>query len=413
MRGLVPATIPILVLLLLTACSQPFNDPVSLNFDNTPLLKESDVEPCFITWGVYDMVIARDGSSCSVAPNRTAEAYWGYHLNAVKLLEVSPGKNCIRIEKIEVLPEGNLAVDISITHPYNHPCYTGFDVRGIIMFPSSQYVYDDEWRAKVGWEPYFRWFYRYADSGQGDAELINTDGYTGIFARDDNANMQWGDYYLEEGFPIFGYYEGVLATGDDLGNINGYKNYYSNETRHMFEVNETVTRTFVIHPPSEGNIEAAYAVYAHWVEPSVLPVTDPASDFPPEANSPCPYTFWVEQTGPIDLDAPGEVNAGNIQWHMEFWDTVPGAPGPETSDGMICDLIDHTAHYSFDEAFDVCPDCYQVHWFGTMYGHVPDLLPASLPFLFELNVDHPDSSRNLTTEWSIVLIDIEPLDGEW
>lgn len=40
-------------------------------------------------WGVYDMVIARDGLSWSIAPNRTAETYWGYHLNAVKLLEVS------------------------------------------------------------------------------------------------------------------------------------------------------------------------------------------------------------------------------------------------------------------------------------------------------------------------------------
>jgi len=398
-------------LLILPACSQGISDAVSPDLEQDVSFKESNSEPNYITWGVYDMVIARDGSSWSIAPNRTAEAYWGYHLNAVKLLEVSPGKNCIRIEKIEVLPEGNLAVDISITHPYNHPCYTGFDVRGIIMFPSSRYYYDNDLREKAGMEPYARWFHRYADSILGDAELANPDGYTGIFSTE--YVYEWGDYYLEEGFPIFDYYQGVLATGEELGNINGYKHYYSNENRRMFEVNETVTRTFVIHPPSEGDVEASYAVYAHWVEPSVLPVTDPATDFPPEANSPGPYLFWVEQTGPIDLDAPEEANARNIQWHMEFWDTVPGAPGPETSDGMFLDLLDHGAHYDFSEAFDVCANCYQIPEFRSGYVRLPDLLPGTLPFLFKLSIDHPNSKRNLMTEWDIVWIDIEPLDGEW
>ncbi len=62
----------------------------------------------FLNWGIYDLEIASDGSYFKVFPNRTANAVWGYHLNAVKLLEKSPCTNCINLSNIHILPNGDL-----------------------------------------------------------------------------------------------------------------------------------------------------------------------------------------------------------------------------------------------------------------------------------------------------------------
>ena len=365
----------------------------------------------WITWGVCQLVIARDGSGYSVTPERSADAYWGYHLNAVKLLEVSPGQNCIKISKIELLANSDLAVDISITHPYNNPVYTGFDVRGIIMFPSSQWLKDPELVEYLGWN-YGNWHWRWASCRKGDAELMNPDGYTTIWA------PYYGNYYypenyyeLEEGFPIFGYYQGKMASGDDIGTVNGFKYYYSNETRHMFEAGKTVTRTFIIRPPEQGPIEATYSVYAHWVEPLEIPVTDPAKDFGPEANSPLPYEFRIEQIGPIDMDAPPEVRAQNLLWHIKYWHFGIESWNPGGSDL----LASGTCGPSFTESFDKCPDCYMIQSFTTSYCLFPDYLPGTMAVLFSLAIDNDGSpfAPHLATDYYIAWLDFEACDGEW
>lgn len=403
-----PSLLLALLILLLPACATyTGSNPMSSDTSNMYAQTQNARQPGYVSWGVYDLHIARDGSSYSVVPRRSAEDYdWGYHLNAVKLLEVSPGKNCVKIARIEILDNGDLAVDISITHPYSNPIYTGFDVRGIIMFPSSQYIPDNELREKAGLEPCGMWWERYATHKKGDAELMNPDGYTTIFAPDDP--YQWGDYYIEEGYPIFEYYEGRMASGDELGVINGYKRYYSNETRHMFEVNETVTQTFVIRPPVEGPIEASYAVYAHWCEPLRMPVTDPLTDFGPEANSPMPYEFWVEQTGPLDPDAPDEVNAQNVVWHIKYWDW-----GPDTWYQVNGTLLNHGAGYALHEAFDICPDCYLSGFYIGTYHLIPDALPGSWHYNFFLVIHDPKELRDLAVDWYICDFYIEAKDGEW
>jgi hypothetical protein len=103
-----------------------------------------------IPWGYYDLEIARDGSYAHIIPNRTVNWRWGIHLNAVKLLEQDPCTKCISTSNVHKLPNGDVSVDITITHPYKNPMYTGFDVRGIIMFPASQYIPDQELREKAG-----------------------------------------------------------------------------------------------------------------------------------------------------------------------------------------------------------------------------------------------------------------------
>jgi hypothetical protein len=398
------------LILLLPSCSS-ISDPISVKTDGRAI-SETRSNAGYIPWAACDFVIARDGSEWEVSPNRMASATWGYHLNAVKLLEVSPGRNCIGIEKIELLDNGDLAVDISITHPYHDPCYTGFDVRGIIMFPSSQLVSDiDLYEQKYG-KPPRHWAWRWASYRKGNAELMNPDGYTTLWAPYYGYDyFPENEYELEEGFPIFDYYEGWMASGEDLGTINGFKHYYSNETRHMFEVNEQVTRTFVIRPPAEGPIKASYSVYAHWVEPSVLPVTDPATQFPPEANSPLPYEFWIEQLFPIDCDAPENERAGCILWHIKSWNF-----GVDEWDPGATDLLRSSVSlYKLMEVFAQCPDCYRQELFSTTYFTMPEILPGVWPIIFTLSIDHDNKkyTNPIATDYYISYLEFGACDGEW
>jgi hypothetical protein len=240
---------------------------------------------------------------------------------------------------------------------------------------------------------------------------MNPDGWTTLWAPD------YGYLYhpetnfeLEDGFPIFDYYEGWMASGEDFGIVNGFRHYYSNETRHMFEANETVTRTFIIRPPAEGPIEASYSVYAHWVEPSVTPVTDPATDFPPEANSPLPYEFWIEQLRPIDCDAPHDERAECILWHIKYWDF-----GLESWEAEGADLLaTQCCSNELLESFDQCSDCYRLAHFTTAYFTMPEILPGTYPIIFKLYINcEGTESRHLATDYYISYLEFGACDGEW
>ena len=411
-----PSWICLIVLLIFVpACpSGPKNAPTAaLSPDLTAQQAESVSRD--VSWGLYDLLIARDGSEYSIIPRRSADSYynWGYHINAVKLLEVSPGKNCIKIWKLKLLPNGDLAVDISITHPYNDPCYTGFDVKGIIMFPSSQYIQDPEIYQHAHGHPPPDWSDRFASYRKGDAELINPDGHTIIWAPDNRSDQEHRFEIEQADLPILRYYPGRMASCEDLGTINGFKTYYTNQSRHMFEAGRTVTRTFVIRPPAEGPIQASYAVYAHWAPPSVYPVKNPAVDFPPEANSPIPYEFRIEQVGPIDPDAPREVNAESLLWHIKYWHF-----GIDSAYEGWWDLMNHGygSGLWLEEAFDVCPDCYRTNEWYLDFGPFHDFLPGTLPVVFYMGV-RPESPPvyvpNLATGYYIAWLDIEACDDEW
>jgi hypothetical protein len=399
-----------LLLILLPACSSPGADAPTTAISPDLTAQQAEMSGGYVCWATCDFVIARDASEWEVIPGRGADASWGYHLNAVKLLEVSPGKNCINIWKIKLLPSGDLAVDISITHPYNDPCYTGFDVRGIIMFPSSQFLPDNELRAGGGMEPLVvtDWF---ASHRKGDAELVNPDGYTTIWSPY-QVSDQKHKFELEEGYPIFGYYHGRMASGDHVGTINGFKRYYTHKNRHMFQPGYTVTRTFIIRPPAEGPIQASYAVYAHWAPPSVYPVKNPALDFPSEANSPLPYEFWIEQVGPIKPDTPQEVQAESLLWHIKYWHF-----GIDTWWDIHVDLLGcgySGGNQYLVEAFDKCPDCYQETTFDTDYCSIPDILPGTWPVVFLLKVIYKkyDHYWPVATDYYIAWLDIEACDDE-
>jgi len=371
-----------------------------------------------IEWGFYRLEIARDASYAQLVPARSASYYtYGHHINALKLLEGSPCTNCVSVSNVHLLPDGNVSVDVSITHPFSNPVYTGFDVRGIIMFPASQVVPDDELRAKAGFDPYDGEIDAvFSSSKKGDAELVNREGWTKLWNPSHDFAF-WTE--IETGYPIFDYYQGKFASGENIGTLNPFIRFKSNETRHMFEVNKTVTRTYIIKPPAEGPIEACYAVYAHWAEPDVTPVTNPATDFPLIANSCLPYELEFSQEGLIDPDAPDEVQAEHIHIHMKHWGVIPleSEEGYQYWDMSQTDFIGGSLSVDFEPHPSGQPDDYwpTIFWAGYYY-QLPSAFPGTWPILFAVGVHDPIKPGGIGVvgkDYWIMDVQFGALDGQW
>jgi hypothetical protein len=228
-------------------------------------------------WGEYDLYISADHERVEAVPKRTAR----FHLNALKFLEETCG-NCLQILSVRNNYDGTIDLTIRITHPFNgFPQYTGFDVKGIIMFDGSienPIAIGDETNIPVEGS-----FFRISWKDYGDPEILNPDGYTFRW------NPEWDEGSSR---PILNYWPGRFSNGTPTAHINAYLNFYSHEERHMFAHDQSVTRTYHIWLPPEPII-AGYAVEACWEPPTVMPVTDPLTDFPISANQPEPYVFNV------------------------------------------------------------------------------------------------------------------------
>jgi len=99
------------------------------------------------------------------------------HLNALKFLE-EYCKNCLQITGIKNNGDSTIDLTIKITHPFKgFPQYTGFDVKGIIMFNGS-YEYPNPVKYNQTWTELPMPFFRISWREMGDPELLNPDGYT-------------------------------------------------------------------------------------------------------------------------------------------------------------------------------------------------------------------------------------------
>lgn len=407
----------IFVILIIAGCQSQENPIAQNDFNLTGLTAEFDNQTKeigeFIPWGYYQLEIARDGTDGEIIPLRSAnyDYYtYGHHINALKFLEGSPCTNCVWLDNIHLTSEGNVSVDISIKHPFDNPCFTGFDVRGIIMFPAHRFIPDDNLRAVIGWPPFDGFHHLYSSSETGDAELVNNEGLTTLWAPDATQYF----VYTETGYPIFYYYEGKFASGENIGSLNPFIRFHSTETRHMFEVGKTVTRTYIIKPPAQGPIEACYAVYAHWAEPDVLPVTNPETDFPLIANSSMPYEIEYYQDGIIDPDAPPEIQAESIHIHMKHWGIIPveewSLRQTDFIEGSLC--VDFEPHPS-GQSDDYWPGIF----YPIKYYLLPDsYFPGTLPILYRLKINDPISPFGIGSvgnDYCIMDIEFGPRDGVW
>jgi hypothetical protein len=267
-------------------------------------------------WGEWSLYFNSDHDGVDVVPRREMR----FHLNALKFLE-SYCADCLKITNIKNNWDGTIDLTIKITHPFKgHPEYTGFDVKGIIMFRGSR-----EYQTKKKYPMYpqpFRASWRLL----GDPELLNADGFT----------YYWSPWYDSgSDMPIFNYWPGKLANGTPSANINGFLNFYSNETRHMFECNSSVSRTYHISLPP-GPQEAGYAIDACWEPPLVTPVTKPADDFPITANQPEAYkAHFVVNDGNVITDPyccgfgyPPTIHEGRVE--ANWWYVPEGVHEPYT-----------------------------------------------------------------------------------
>jgi hypothetical protein len=248
--------------------------------DDSPQLSAQSGAPDserYNLWGNWSLFFDDTHTKVDAVPVRSGR----FHLNATKFLE-DYCSNCLQIYGIHKNGDGTVDMTVQVTHPFqDHPEYTGFDVKGIIMFNGTHTV---PWWSKSIF-PYgtiddLHYFYvSWAEVG--DPELLNQDGYT----------VRWSPWWDSgSDLPIFKYWEGKYTNGTPTANLNAYVNFYTDEERHMFRTNGSVQREYHLSLPP-GPIVAGYAIEACWEPPTVTPVTDPLNDFPVSANQEEPYYF--------------------------------------------------------------------------------------------------------------------------
>jgi hypothetical protein len=235
------------------------------------------------------------------------------HLNTLKFLE-SNCANCLKIIGIKNNGDSTIDLTVRVWHPFaGHPEYTGFDVKGIIMFNGS---WERDWYFE---DPIpYQFPIRIAWRKLGDAQVLNADGYSLRW------NTQWDS---GSPLPMFNYWKGKYSIGDPNGTLDAFINFYTNENRHIFETGKYVTKTYHIWLPPGQPVVAGYAVDACWEPPTRTPVTNPETDFPISANQAEAYDFRVNVnsgqpiTNPKCCGEQGDPSQGYI--FAKWWNKPP------------------------------------------------------------------------------------------
>jgi hypothetical protein len=252
--------------IILPGCSR-LNDAtiptVPTQYANNPLVKadsDGSRQGNHQLWGFWLARIDPRIKEWETIPVRSA----GNHWNVLKWLEQSPCGNCLKIVDMSNSDHGTKLVTVSLRHPFTSPNLTGFDVRGIAMFRGSHMF------------PVFG--LNISDRAMGDPELINADGYCSLY---NFTTLGQGPGGLQ------GYLKGKFATASvPDARVNGFKRFVSGggaNTRNAFYAGEIISQTYDIYMPAAPFV-LGYAVDASWAPPTNKPVTDPMTDFPPEAN---------------------------------------------------------------------------------------------------------------------------------
>ncbi len=251
-----------------------------------------------------------------VIPARQVTDHW----NVLGWLEQGPCFDCVEVMGIADTPQGTKLIDIQVTHPFPGKAnLTGFDVRGIAMFDGS-HSYPTLGKTSP-------------DSSYGDGELMNADGYTALY------------HYLTQGNGpdgLQGYIEGSFASETAPGAIvNGFKRLVSpdpSNTRNAFLTGSVLEVTYDIDMP-DSEFVFGYAVDASWCPPTTKPVTDPMTQFPPEANCPEPWKIDLDEI-PIGnglTDKGGQTVLEIAVWDYQGKDSHsdPVIECPELFDGTL------------------------------------------------------------------------------
>jgi len=318
-------------LILTTSCSNHrsgSSDPV------IPLLTGSEPGPqqCCAdrNHGLWEFDLIQydaDNGEIEIIPLRVVAAHW----NVLSFLEQGPCTDCVQISSMSITSSGTLLVDLAIEHPFPLANLTGFDVRGILMFRGSHEFPSTGLFA--------------SDASLGDGELLNADGYTTLYNATTTGSGPGG---------LQGYFQGRLASFQlPTADLSGFIRYSTDDpanTRNAFYSGTSITETYEIDLP-DGDFVAGYAVDASWTPPTTKPVTDPMTDFPPEANCPEPWKISISDTPVGDglTPAGGETvmtirvdDYGGYATHA-----APVVECPELFDGLLtADFLEDGDGYS-------------------------------------------------------------------
>jgi len=329
---LIAAFVALILIFILISCSRTHSGP----FPNSPsLLNEitvqADANPAGTDshnlWGYFLVYVDANVSDAKIVPIRAAADHW----NVLKFLEKGPCFNCLEVNGITPTPDGTILFDVEITHPFASANLTGFDVRGIAMFHGTTVFPDAELTVP--------------DRTAGDGALVNPDGYTSLYNSTTAGSGPGG---------LQGYLKGKYAsvTLPDAS-LNGYKPFISPgaaNTRNAFYSDSSIVVTYELDMPDPPFV-FGYAIDASWAPPTIKPVTDPMTDFPPEANCQEPWRVdvAVEPVGLGLTDQGGEVTItidvydrqGAASHHEPVVECPQLFDGTQTA-SMVQDLGDHS-----------------------------------------------------------------------
>ncbi|HDS30036.1 MAG TPA: hypothetical protein ENN67_03240, partial [Firmicutes bacterium] len=219
-----------------------------------------------VSWGYWEIAINPESMTAEVIPVRSTEI----HYNVLHMLETWACKNCVKVEKLSYSPEGNMLVDVSITHPYpSHRLdLTGRDVRGVVIFDGTTHFPEHRVRDLNGIEKPLL----------ASRRLLNPDGYTTHFNR----------WTAKEGTQLGEYLRGRLTHPDEqylTGNLHAFKYFYTHEYKRLFYPSYTVTQTYEFNIKKFEWVIFGYSVDASWNPAMKWPVTNPVLDFNISTNA--------------------------------------------------------------------------------------------------------------------------------
>jgi len=259
----------ILVMSILAGCGGTHGNPVT---PGSGVPAESGLNRYL--WGYFAAYADTETNEIEMVPWRMASK----HLNVIAFLEQGPCYDCVQVTGMSNSGYGTKLVQVRITHPFSNLNLTGFDVRGVALFDAGHMFATSALTVP--------------DSANGTGgELMNADGYTALYAAWTEGSGPGG---------IVGYIPGKLSSPlAPSAQLNGYKRFFNDtgsppNERHAFYAGTELEQTFDIKMPT-GQFIFGYAIDACWANPIIKPVTNPQTDFPPQANCAEPYLIEVTQ----------------------------------------------------------------------------------------------------------------------
>jgi len=321
----------------------------------TPALDSSDISQLAATsladdnrmlWGEWTFYFSEAHDQVDVVPKRAGR----FHLNALKFLE-EYCTDCLEITNIKNNGDSTIDLTVQLEHPFpGHPEFTGFDVKGIIMFEGSWtnpgYQYHPPWPEPfiVSWRKL------------GDPQLMNADGYT----------LRWSPSYDSgKTQPIFIYWEGKYSNGTPTANLNGYLDFYTDKERHMFRDDGIASRTYTIWLPPGEPVVAGYAVEAVWEPPLINPVTDPINEFPITANQVEAYEFYINLNNGEPITDPICCGKGDFAHDELFAVSKQWGGHTATAVGVFTDC-----YWEVGTLWPVCDEDFPDHYCGLFNSEV-------------------------------------------